>query len=101
MAESDCSGVINVEKGSLALAGPGGGCMRILQVGTTRRSGKRPRLLGVYGLLLVAVAVLAVAGMGGGAAFAADTQHGIAVTKGCVSPTQIGKPYTCTYSVRN
>ena len=75
--------------------------MRILQVGTNKRSGKRPRLLGVYGLLLVAVAVLAVAGMGGGAAFAADAQHGIALTKGCVSPTQIGQPYVCTYSVRN
>jgi hypothetical protein len=49
----------------------------------------------------MAVAVMAVAGMGGGAAFAADPQHGISLTKGCVSPTQIGAPYVCTYSVRN
>ena len=29
------------------------------------------------------------------------TQHGISFTKGCVSPTQIGQPYTCAYSIRN
>ena len=76
--------------------------MRILQVGTNKRSGKaaKPRLA-VYGLLLLAVALMAVAGIGGGAAFAADVQHGISLTKGCVSPTAIGDPYTCTYSFRN
>jgi phosphoheptose isomerase len=30
-----------------------------------------------------------------------DPQHGISFTKGCASPTQIGQPYSCTYSVRN
>ena len=30
-----------------------------------------------------------------------DVQHGIAFTKGCASPTQIGQPYACTYSIRN
>ena len=28
-------------------------------------------------------------------------QHGISLTKGCDSPTQIGQPYVCTYSFRN
>ena len=28
-------------------------------------------------------------------------QHGISLTKGCDSPTQIGQPYSCTYSFRN
>src|SRR5262249_2029509 len=28
-------------------------------------------------------------------------QHGIGVTKGCSSPTNIGQPYSCTYSVIN
>ena len=23
------------------------------------------------------------------------------MTKGCVSPTQVGQPYTCTYTIRN
>ena len=35
------------------------------------------------------------------AVVAADVQHGISFTKGCASPTQIGQPYTCTYSIRN
>ncbi len=52
-------------------------------------------------MLLTATAVLIVAGVGGGAASRADVQHGISFTKGCVSPTQIGQPYTCTYSIRN
>src|SRR4051812_8378594 len=87
--------------GPRADTGPGGGCMRIL-AGTTKRSGSQANSrLRLYGLLLVAVGVMAVAGMGGGAAFALDVQHGIVVTKGCVSPTQIGQPYSCSYTVRN
>src|SRR4051812_44827117 len=75
--------------------------MRIF-VGTTKRSRRLAKSrLSLYGSLLVAVGVLAVAGMGGGAAFAIDVQHGIVVTKGCFSPTQIGQPYSCTYTVRN
>jgi hypothetical protein len=27
--------------------------------------------------------------------------HGISFTKGCSSPTAVGNPYTCTYSIRN
>ena len=64
--------------------------MRILQVGTNRRSGKTSRRGLVIGLVLTALAVLIAAGAGGGVARAADAQHGISVTKGCVSPTQIG-----------
>ena len=76
--------------------------MRILQAGTSRPAEKTVRArVAVFGFLVMAFAVLAVAGMGGGAALAADTQHGISFTKGCVSPTQIGQPYTCTYSIRN
>jgi hypothetical protein len=30
-----------------------------------------------------------------------DRQHGISLTKGCVSPTSIGQPYTCAYTIRN
>jgi len=52
-------------------------------------------------LVLTALAVLIAAGAGGGVARAADAQHGISVAKGCVSPTQIGEPYTCIYSIRN
>src|SRR5262245_42443233 len=76
--------------------------MRILKVGTTGHDGKTARRrLALVGLLLTAAAVLVVAGTVGGAAFAADVQHGIARAKGCVSPTTVGSPYTCSYTVRN
>jgi uncharacterized repeat protein (TIGR01451 family) len=76
--------------------------MRILQAGTSTPAEKTVRTrFAVIGFLVMAVAVMAVAGMGGGAALAADTQHGISLTKGCFSPTQIGQPYSCTYSIRN
>jgi hypothetical protein len=29
------------------------------------------------------------------------TQHGISFTKGCASPTQVGQPYACTYTIQN
>jgi hypothetical protein len=35
------------------------------------------------------------------AARATDPVHSIAFTKGCVSPTKIADPYTCSYTVRN
>src|SRR5215471_9495950 len=28
-------------------------------------------------------------------------QHGIGLTKGCTSPTKVGDPYSCTFTVRN
>jgi hypothetical protein len=76
--------------------------MRILQAGITKSPGNAVRRrLTIWGLLLTATAVLTVAGMGGGAALAADAQHGISFTMGCASPTAFGQPYTCTYSIRN
>src|SRR5262249_41087542 len=77
--------------------------MRIRQVGTTSRLGGtvRRRRISYWGLLATATALLVAAGVGGGAAYAADVQHGIAVTKGCNSPTAIGQPYSCTYVIRN
>ena len=32
---------------------------------------------------------------------AADVQHGISFTKGCSSPTTVGAPYSCSYTVQN
>ena len=48
---------------------------------------------------LVVVAALLTFGLTG--ASAVDVQHGIGFTKGCASPTAIGQPYTCAFSVRN
>jgi hypothetical protein len=59
---------------------------------------RRHRLLLVVGGLIVAA--IAFAGLTG-VASAADVQHGISFTKGCASPTQVGAPYSCTYSIRN
>ena len=36
-----------------------------------------------------------------GIALAHDVKHGIGFTKGCTSPTKIGDPYACSYTVRN
>src|SRR3954447_8439491 len=58
---------------------------------------RQPLLLAIGALVLAASAVFGV-----GFATAADpANHGISVTKGCTSPTQIGAPYACTYSFRN
>src|SRR5262249_15198999 len=46
-----------------------------------------------------AATVLLVLGVGG--ASAQNFFHGIAFTKGCDSPTQIGAPLDCSYSVLN
>ena len=48
-------------------------------------------VVGAFAVLLV---------MSGGAS-AVDVQHGIGLTKGCSSPTKVGDPYTCAFSVRN
>ena len=39
--------------------------------------------------------------VGSGEASAVDVQHGIGFTKGCTSPTAVGQPYTCAFSVQN
>jgi hypothetical protein len=46
------------------------------------------------------VAILAVTliGSAGGQPI---VNHGISFTKGCASPTQVGQPYSCTYTIRN
>jgi hypothetical protein len=36
-----------------------------------------------------------------GALAQSQVQHGIGFTKGCASPTKVGDPYTCTYTIRN
>lgn len=63
------------------------------------KSSPRARTV-VRGLVLTAlVSVLALGGAR--SAPAAPVNHGIAFTKGCMSPTPVGQPYTCTYSIRN
>jgi hypothetical protein len=37
----------------------------------------------------------------GAPAALADVQHGISFTKGCTSPTEVGDPYSCTYTAGN
>ena len=49
----------------------------------------------------MAAALLVAFSIGSGVALALDVQHGIGFTKGCTSPTKIGDPYTCSYTVRN
>jgi len=50
---------------------------------------------------LALMCALSIAMVGATAGWAADVQHGISFTKGCASPTHIGQPYSCSYSVRN
>jgi hypothetical protein len=48
--------------------------------------------LGVFVTLLV---------VGSSGASAADVTHGIGFTKGCSSPTKVGAPYSCSWTIRN
>jgi len=48
----------------------------------------------------VAAATVVATMIAAGGALAA-VQHGITLTKGCVSPVKIGDPYSCSYSIRN
>jgi len=55
-------------------------------------------------MVVVAAAggLLALLGAGGaGGASSAGPQHGIGFTEGCTSPTDVGEPYTCLWTVRN
>ena len=52
------------------------------------------------GVALAATVLVALA-ISPGIALAEDVQHGIGFTKGCASPTKVGDPYTCSYTVRN
>src|SRR5215203_4203317 len=59
---------------------------------------RRQRLL----LAVGAVALIVGATLGISFATAADpVGHGLSFTKGCASPTVVGQPYSCTYTVRN
>jgi hypothetical protein len=59
---------------------------------------RRQRLLLAVGVFALTVGAV----LGIGYATAADPiNHGISFTKGCTSPTNVGAPYQCTYSVRN
>ena len=59
---------------------------------------RRQRFLLAVGVLALTVGVI----FGIGFATAADPiNHGISFTKGCASPTNVGQPYNCTYTVRN
>ena len=55
--------------------------------------------LPVLGLVTLAVSAVFAVFVSG--AMAVDVQHGIGLTKGCTSPTKIGDPYSCSYTVRN
>jgi hypothetical protein len=61
---------------------------------------RRARTFGLGGLALVAVAVTLTIGAATGTA-QGPVNHGISFTKGCASPTQVGQPYSCTYTIRN
>src|SRR3954452_20555303 len=53
--------------------------------------------LGIGALLLLSGVLFGV-----GQARAKDpVQHGISFTKGCDSPTNIGQPYSCSFTIRN
>src|SRR5450759_1202396 len=49
---------------------------------------------------LASVALIALA-IGPSVALADTVEHGIGLTKGCASPTKIGDPYSCSYTIRN
>src|SRR5215208_143303 len=53
------------------------------------------RFLRLTGVLAVLGAIFVTTGA------AADVNHGIGFTKGCTSPTKIGDPYSCSFTVRN
>src|SRR5215510_3711185 len=59
------------------------------------------RAVAVRRTLVGVCAAAALLVLGTGSASAQNFFHGIAFTKGCDSPTDIGDPYTCAYSVLN
>src|SRR5262245_41823782 len=77
--------------------------MTSVQVEGGQRAGKtsKSRLAAFMLLLATTVVSVFIAGAGSGTAATADTQHGIATTKGCDSPTLVGANNTCTYTIRN
>ena len=61
------------------------------------RGSVRLPVVGLFALAVFAVFAVFVSGAMG----QTEVQHGIGLTKGCTSPTKIGDPYTCSYTVRN
>src|SRR3954451_14382565 len=59
-----------------------------------QRFSKKGAVLGISVLFVLL-------GLGVGGAQAALGQHGIAFVKGCDSPTNIGDPYNCSYTILN
>src|SRR5690242_5299838 len=59
------------------------------------RSHVRSRVLLGLGVSIVILA------FGVGAAAAQSAFHGIGFVKGCDSPTQVGSPYNCSYTILN
>ena len=55
------------------------------------------------GALVLAVGIAAGVGFAAmrSASAAGDVQHGVGFTKGCASPTNIGQPYACSYTIQN
>src|SRR5580765_1973558 len=84
----------------------GGGCRfaespgshAALNEGEATKMRRSVGLRALYGaLFVVGMLTFGIAG----ASSADDTQHGISFTKGCTSPTKIGNPYACSFTVRN
>ena len=59
------------------------------------------RLSLVWRALAVLGAAVVLLVVGSGEASAQEVQHGIGFLKGCTSPTAVGQPYTCAFSVQN
>src|SRR5215217_5129682 len=59
---------------------------------------KRLRLLTAVAAALVCASVVTA---GGALAVGEPVQHGVSFTKGCASPTKIGEPYSCSFTIRN
>ena len=54
-------------------------------------------VVGLFALAVFAVFAVFVSG----AMAQTNVQHGIGLTKGCTSPTKVGDPYSCSYTVTN
>src|SRR5262249_10511336 len=57
--------------------------------------------LAVWRTLVGVCAASALLVLGAGSASAQNFFHGIAFTKGCTSPVNVGSPYVCSYQVLN
>jgi hypothetical protein len=73
-----------------------------MRSGTRFLGGHMGRFMVLGAVGLASVLVLVIALVSATAVLAAGpVNHGISFTKGCQSPTHVGQPYTCTYSIRN